>query len=148
EHADVRFVRRQADARDHLVAYALDRHDVRGAFAHERDDVGVNAADDLRARVAFAARVTCGDLAVERGGESGCRVEQRGADGAGEEVSVRNARALDRATKQTNDAVLAVQPLPERHARQTSTRLRYTAEDGTHQPFTGTAICWVLRSVA
>jgi hypothetical protein len=81
KHAHIRFERRQADARDHLIAHALDRHDVRGAFAHERHDIGVKAADDLRARFALAAAVAALGLAIERTRERDRRIDERRTDG-------------------------------------------------------------------
>ena len=77
--------------RDHLRAHVLDRHDLPGAFAHERDDVGVDAAGDLLARHARAtalARLRRGRLSPAA---SASAVSSSGAPAGPEEQDRRAA---------------------------------------------------------
>jgi hypothetical protein len=114
-------VGREPDPRDHLVAHALDRNDLRRALANQRHHVGVDAAGDLGARHAHRVRIAVaalagGALARQRHRQRDRGVDERRAGRPREQVRVRDPSALDRAQQLRDRALLACESRPDGHA--------------------------------
>ena len=98
---------------EYTVAHALDRNDLRGALANQRDDVGMDARRDLRARTAHhlgipVTAIARGALARQRHRHRDRGIEQWRAGRPGKQRRVRHAATLDRSTELRDSALLAV----------------------------------------